>query len=182
MFRKLIIIIFLVFLFTGCERVDLESAEAAYDAGDYETAFKEYLYLAEKGNALSQHNLGVMYQDGSGVSQDDAEALKWYRKAAEQGNELAINNLACIFATSPDETLRDGSEAIRLAKAYLKVHNDEVSVLDTLAAAYAEAGRFEDAIETQKKVLSMTKEDSPHLAEIQSHLNSYQDNKPWREY
>jgi len=54
-FRKLISIIFLVFLLSGCERVDHESALAAYEAGNYETAFKEYLYLAEKGDAQAQH-------------------------------------------------------------------------------------------------------------------------------
>jgi cytochrome c-type biogenesis protein CcmH/NrfG len=56
-----------------------------------------------------------------------------------------------------------------------------VYILDTLAAAYAEAGRFEDAVTTQKKLLSMAKEDDPRLTEIQLHLKSYQDNKPWRE-
>tara|TARA_Y100000588_G_scaffold388686_1_gene489508 strand:+ start:1850 stop:2476 length:627 start_codon:yes stop_codon:yes gene_type:complete len=44
---------------------------------------------AEQGDADAQVNLGVMYRNGEGVSQDDKEAVKWWRKAAEQGNAEA---------------------------------------------------------------------------------------------
>ena len=57
----------------------------ATERGDYQTAFKLWLPLAEQGNASTQFNLGVMYEDGRGVKQDDVEAVKWYRQAAEQG-------------------------------------------------------------------------------------------------
>ena len=53
--------------------------------GDYQTAFKLWLSLAEQGNASAQFNLGNMYANGQGVKQDDFEAVKWYRQAAEQG-------------------------------------------------------------------------------------------------
>ena len=53
--------------------------------GDYQTAFKLWLPLAEQGNASTQFNLGLMYNKGQGVKQDDVEAVKWYRQAAEQG-------------------------------------------------------------------------------------------------
>jgi len=59
-FRKLIIIIFLVFLSSGCERVDWESAKAAYEAGDYETAIGLLIPLAEAGDAKAQNNLGAI--------------------------------------------------------------------------------------------------------------------------
>ena len=97
MFRKLIIIIFLVFLSSGCERVDHESAWAAYEAGNYETAFNEYLYLAEKGDAQAQANIGLMYDKGFDVQQDYIEAIKWYRKAAAQGVALAQTNLGLMY-------------------------------------------------------------------------------------
>ena len=58
---------------------------AAYYRGDYATALREWRPLAEQGNAEAQFNLGVMYSNGYGVPQDDAEAARWYRKAAEQG-------------------------------------------------------------------------------------------------
>ena len=57
--------------------------------GDYQTAFKLWLPLAEQGNVNAQFNLGVMYANGRGVKQDDIEAVKWYRKAAEQGHAPA---------------------------------------------------------------------------------------------
>ena len=40
---------------------------------------------AEQGNADAQYNLAVMYANGLGVPQDDAEAVRWYRRAADQG-------------------------------------------------------------------------------------------------
>ncbi|HHF6610725.1 TPA: tetratricopeptide repeat protein, partial [Haemophilus influenzae] len=41
------------------------------------------------GDAKAQLSLGVMYDEGRGVKQDDFEAMKWYRKTAEQGNANA---------------------------------------------------------------------------------------------
>ena len=70
---------------SGCEGNDYQAAENAYNRGDYETALKKFLPLAEQGNASAQYNLGVMYANGRGVPQDYAEAMKWYRLAAEQG-------------------------------------------------------------------------------------------------
>jgi len=63
-----------------------EDGQAAYSRGDYATALRLWLPLAEQGDANAQLQLGAMYKDGKGVLQDRAEAVKWYRKAAEQGN------------------------------------------------------------------------------------------------
>ncbi len=60
-----------------------EDGNAAYQRGDYATALRLWRPLAEQGDAGAQYNLGLMYREGQGVSQDDAEAAKWYRKAAE---------------------------------------------------------------------------------------------------
>ena len=57
----------------------------AFTRGDYETAFKEFLPLAEEGNTNAQFLLGGMYDYGRGVPENDQEALKWYKRAAEQG-------------------------------------------------------------------------------------------------
>jgi uncharacterized protein len=70
-----------------------EDATAAYQRGDYATAYKLTLPLAEKGNATMQTNVGAMYAEGKGVPQDYAEALKWFRKAADQGDADAQGNL-----------------------------------------------------------------------------------------
>jgi Sel1 repeat len=60
-----------------------EDAMAAYARGDYITALRILRPLADQGDAQAQYNLGVLYDNGLGVPQDDAEAMKWYRKAAE---------------------------------------------------------------------------------------------------
>ena len=65
--------------------------------GDYQTAFKLWLPLAEQGNASTQFNLGLMYNKGQGVKQDDVEAVKWYRKAAEQGEAKAQFALGLMY-------------------------------------------------------------------------------------
>ena len=74
-----------------------DEGEAAYERGDYETAYKELLPLALAGDAAAQFNLGLMYDRGHGVPQDDAEAAKWFRKAAEQVDALAKYSLGVMY-------------------------------------------------------------------------------------
>src|ERR1700686_3891628 len=70
-----------------------EDAEAAYKTGDYATAVRLSRELAEQGDAMAQSRLGLMYQDGRGVPQDDRQAVEWFRKAAEQGRANAQYSL-----------------------------------------------------------------------------------------
>ncbi len=50
------------------------------------------------GAARTQHDLGLMYRQGRGVAQDDAEAAKWYRRAAEQGHSSAQLGLGFMYS------------------------------------------------------------------------------------
>ena len=55
-------------------------------------AVKTYLKTLAKtiaGNTEAQYSLGMMYENGKGMAEDDSEAVKWYRKAAEQGHSIA---------------------------------------------------------------------------------------------
>ena len=61
------------------------------------TPAKWFRLAAEQGDASAQTNLGLMYEQGDGVPQDDAEAAKWYRLAAEKGEARAQNNLAGMY-------------------------------------------------------------------------------------
>lgn len=54
--------------------------------------------VAEQGDAGAQNNLGLMYDNGEGVPEDDAEAVRWYRLAAGQGHALAQLNLGAMYA------------------------------------------------------------------------------------
>ena len=76
---------------------DFQKGFAAYDAGDYATALKEWRPLAEQGIAGAQYNIGQMYRNGTGVLQDYAEAVKWYRLAAEQGYANSQKSVAFMY-------------------------------------------------------------------------------------
>ena len=82
---------------------------------------------AEQGYARAQFNLGVMYDFGEGVPENDAEAVKWYRLAAEQGHADAQYNLA-NYATG-EGVLRSGAAAAdwfyKAGLAYLKLGQKE---------------------------------------------------------
>jgi S1-C subfamily serine protease len=56
---------------------------------DVHTIFEETKTNAEKGDAISEFNLGILFHKGNGVPVDEAEAVKWWMKAAEQGNITA---------------------------------------------------------------------------------------------
>ena len=60
--------------------------------------FKKTLQAAEQGYAKAQFNLGLIYYNGQGVSQDYTQAVQWYRKAAEQGVAQAQYNLGVMYA------------------------------------------------------------------------------------
>jgi len=88
-------------LLTSLAHADFQAGLDARDRGDYETAFKEWLPLAEQGDADAQTSLGLSYYIGHGVPKDYVQARKWYLKAAEQGYALAQVNLGLLYANGP---------------------------------------------------------------------------------
>src|SRR5947208_5752578 len=98
----------------------------------------------------SRTTFGVLlvqkHQTGAAIEQwETALALN-----PNDGN--AQSNLAWVFATAPDASLRNGSRAVDLAERALKLAGGVSPILHrTLAAAYAEAGRFDDAIATAER-------------------------------
>ena len=76
---------------------DFDKGLKAHDAGDYDTAVREWEPLAEQGNVAAQYNLGLMYYNAQGLIQNSAEALKWYRLAAEQAHGDAQLNLGAMY-------------------------------------------------------------------------------------
>ena len=71
----------------------------AYDQGQYATALKLWLPLAEQGHAAAQFNVAVLYEKGLGTAVDHAEAARWYLKAAAQGDPDAQYNVALFYET-----------------------------------------------------------------------------------
>jgi len=91
-----------------------------------------------------------------------------------------LNNLAWVLSTSPQEKLRDAQRAIKLAKkACALTDYQEAHILSTLAAAYAEAGDFETAKKWSQKSIEIG--GGPQVEQLKKELQSYQQQKPWRE-
>ena len=89
-------------------------AEAAYNRGDYKTAFRGYKRLANQGHARAQSSLGFMYGKGQGVPQDYKEAVTWFRKAANQRCARAHqSNLETVPGNLSDIEKRFSKEFIK---------------------------------------------------------------------
>ncbi len=82
------------------------SAQQAFEAGDYASAYKQFRGLAEAGDPVAQNYLGVHYYLGLGVQRNWRQALEWYEKAAKQGDPGAQLNYGLMFqngyGTDPD--------------------------------------------------------------------------------
>ena len=94
-FKKIIIGLLLSLLLGSGLAVaaDFNKGVEAYNSGDFKTALAEWKPLAAQGNAVIQYNLGVMYDKGYGVPENDKTAVKWYTLAAKQGHASAQFNL-----------------------------------------------------------------------------------------
>ena len=76
---------------------DFKAGGDAYKAGDYATAFEEFLPLAEGNDHRAMYALGSMYAAGHGVTMDLNEALKWFRKAASYGRPDAQYKIGVMY-------------------------------------------------------------------------------------
>ncbi|MDM8524263.1 tetratricopeptide repeat protein [Desulfococcaceae bacterium HSG8] len=149
--------------------------------GEYEKA------IADLDKALeAEPNEAVLYDTRGNAWQMKGNydrAINDYVRALELNPSLFVpyNNLAWLLATCSDPAYRSGNKALELAKRAVELNHD-VSMLDTLAAAYAEAGKFDDAVETMKKIIRLAKESgkTEHLRIYTEHLESYKARKPWR--
>lgn len=97
---------------------------------------------------------------------------------------LALDNLAWIRATDSDPQLRNGTEAVRLAEHACQLSGrKQCGLLDTLAAAYAEVGKFAEAVTTAEEAIALAKAATQQepVIEIQTRLNLYRAGKTYRE-
>jgi TPR repeat protein len=76
---------------------DVESGMSAYDAGDYEAAYNDWLPLAEQGSPVAQFNLSLLYRYGKGRPVDSKAAAAWCLKAADAGFVPAQYEMAKIY-------------------------------------------------------------------------------------
>tara|TARA_R110000868_G_scaffold133262_1_gene344773 strand:- start:539 stop:1045 length:507 start_codon:yes stop_codon:yes gene_type:complete len=78
-------------------RQDLRKGAVAYGAGDFATAFRLHMPLAEAGDAEAQYFIGSYYKQGEGVPQDNAEAVKWFRLSSSQGDYISQFTLGVMY-------------------------------------------------------------------------------------
>ena len=104
-------------------------------------------------------------------------------RCIDPNNLTAISDLAWLLATCPKDDIRDGAQAVELAEKACKATGHKIAALmDTLAAAYAEAGRFPEAIDTATKALGLAEPKQKSLAErIRRRLEQYKAGKPYRQ-
>jgi tetratricopeptide (TPR) repeat protein len=115
-----------------------------------------------------------------------ADSLTQLRLAlqADPDRVSDLNLAASLLATSPDSSLRNSADAIALAdRAQALTHGQDAAILDTLSAAYAEAGRFRNAIEVEQQAIAIaTQQGKSALAgTLKAHLARYESNAPLRE-
>lgn len=120
------------------------------------------------------------------MRRETRQAIVHYREALRHNPTLveALNNLAWILATDPNPALRDGAEAVRLARrACSLTAYRQAMFVGTLAAAYAEAGQFDQAIATGEKAAKLATEVGQHaLAERNRELvEHYRRGQPYRQ-
>jgi len=131
------------------------------------------------GYAVAHLILGELYFYGEdGFPKDQKEAVKWYRKAIDGGSIRAMNSLAWRLATSPDATVRNGPEAVTLAEKTIEAEPTNAPFLDALAAAYAETGQFEKAVNSQSQAIQYA-ETAKDKQEYQDRLNLYKTHSPF---
>ena len=144
---------------------------------DLQAAQSWYLKGAQGGFGQAQLRLFYLLLNGG----EEVQATRWVAKAAEQNLPQALNDYAWLLSTSQTDTLRDGPLALRYAeRAVAQV--ESAAYLDTLAAAYAELGRFAEAISTQEQAIALVNElQSDEAIALADHLQAYQSGEPWRE-
>ncbi len=105
---------FIVFFGLGsvvCWSADLREGLEAYEKGDFKRAVNEFRQLAEQGLPVAKYNLGVMYDNGHGVNEDDQVAFRWFSEAAKDGVSQSWFNLGEMYRSGEGVKL-DLSEAI----------------------------------------------------------------------
>ena len=159
-------------------------ANALAGRGQVDEAIAHYRKALEikPDYAMARQNLAIVLE----LQGKPAEAIVQWREAVrlQPSNVAILNRMAWLLATQPDASLRNGAEAVELARRAMQLLGGaDPSNLDTLAAAYAEAGRFPEAVQSAERALALaTQQNQQSLAEsIQAKIQLYKAGTPFRE-
>ncbi len=138
----------------------------------------EHAIRIQPDYSQAHSNLGRVFE----MQGDLQQALSHYRQAFK--NEPApvktANHIAWVLATSDDASLRNGEEAVQLAEYCARATGgNQPDILNTLAAAYAEAGKFDEAVRWQARAMEIAPADKE--IDFRSRLDLYKAGKPYRE-
>ena len=103
---------------------------AAWDSGDFRTAFRLFAAQAQAGDHDVELNLGYFYDVGLGTRKNRVKAMYWYRRAYRRGSGAAASNIATIYRDEGRHAmefawykraaiLQDGDAEVEIAKLYL---------------------------------------------------------------
>lgn len=187
MFHKYFMTV-LFLLATPAVAADFAAGGEAYKRGDYETAAREFLPLAEKGDHRAMYALGSMYSVGHGVPQDLNEAFRWFREAARYGRPDAQYKLGLMYAEglgvaqdyrkainwfgkSAKKGYRDAQ--YRIGRMYLEGHGVTQNYIKAYAWSYVALAQ---GVTDAKTTLDETKENlnAEQLKEADALAESYQ--------
>ncbi|MFW6124611.1 MAG: tetratricopeptide repeat protein [Pirellulales bacterium] len=172
-------------------RVDPFDAQTHFRQGvlsaqlqDEGQAIRHYTYAlrVEPSLAEAHYRLAVLLARRGDID----HAMERYRAALRLRPKwwLPANNLAWILATQPEARYRGGHEAIDLARrACQATQHQEPQALDTLAAAFAEAGQFNEAVATAQRAIDLASQSGQEelASQIAERLAIYRDGRPYRD-
>jgi tetratricopeptide (TPR) repeat protein len=159
---------------------NLGAALLAQGKAEDATGYFERVVRLDLNDADARRNLATALQAEGRV----AESVRVLEEALSRFPEHAAlaNQLAWLRAASRESKWRNGEQAVLLAeKACRLTDESNGNYLDTLAAAYAEMGRFDDAVRTQQRALAAMDETSEMRAPLEQRLALYQAGMPYRE-
>ena len=156
---------------------------ALQEQGDFGGAAQRYRELLEIEPELAAAHYGLalaLVKQGHA-----AEGVSHFREAVRLAPDwpLALNGLAWVLATHARAPLRSGDEAALLAERASRLSGEPVPLfLDTLAAAYAEVGRFEDAVRIARRAreVAVVRGETDLTSAIEARLELYESGRPFR--
>jgi tetratricopeptide (TPR) repeat protein len=137
---------------------------------------------SDRKNVYAHNNLGMVLREQGRI----ADAVAHWREAIrlDPQDGCAVQRLAWTMATCPDAAIRNAREAVELARWGVKLSEGREPIyLGTLAAAYAEAGRFSDAVKCADRAIAMAaaRRESGTADALRKQREQYQKGRPYRE-
>jgi tetratricopeptide (TPR) repeat protein len=172
-------------------QIDPDFVEAYGNLGNamlQEGKADEAIAYYQKALKLSPRNPNLYNNLGNALSRQGQfeQAIAHYQAAIKlaPNNPSFLNNLAWLLATCPEARVRNGQQAVQLAERVCQLTDyEQPQLICTLAVAYAETGRFEDAAATSERARELAQAAGQQALALQSQklLQLFKAHQPYRE-